>query len=204
MEYPVFVSAGTSFKYEMEKSIIDENTSLFGYDLYGALKTAFDPIARYYAYTYGIRGGILRPFFVYGIRDNTNKLLIALINAERNNKFQLTPGYQELGYVYVGGVPRTFIMAAERSYNKENVYDVFNVGSPNASSLKTVENTILSMLNEPPKVWWGARDYPDKEIIYLRADITKAKNCLGWFPGYSLEDGLKEMVNYYTKGDKEA
>jgi len=37
----------------------------------------------------------------------------------------------------------------------------------------------------------------DEELPYLRGDCTKAKDCLGWVPEYTVEDMICEMVDFW-------
>ena len=43
----------------------------------------------------------------------------------------------------------------------------------------------------------GKSDIIEKLSTPLRVDISKAKELLGWYPEQSLEDGLKETVEWF-------
>ena len=196
------VYAGTSFEYGRDRMFQSTTDDLRPYDLYAALKLASEDVIKFYVDKYGINAAVLRPFFVFGYRDNPRKLLPYVIRLALKGSvdIDLTAGEQELDYVYVKDVADAFILASQRLWEgKLRGFSAFNVGRGETVRLRDMMGILQNILGTTLNIAWGKRQYADDEIMYLRADISASVNYLHWKPSYTIEEGLREMVNYYRK-----
>ena len=75
----------------------------------------------------------------------------------------------------------------------------FNVGHPEIRRMKDVAELIVKMLGSSSKiVFHSPLPYTAKQGV---ADITLAKEKLGWFPVIPLEEGLRRTIDY-MKGSR--
>ncbi len=196
------VYAGTSFEYGRSRMFQSPSDDLRPYDLYAALKLASEDVIRFYVDKYDMNAVVLRPFFVFGYRDNPNKLLPYVIRLaiKGDVDIDLTAGDQELDYVYVKDVANAFILASQRLWEgKLRGFNAFNVGRGETIRLKDMMSILQNILGTTLNIAWGKRKYADDEIMYLRADISASINYLHWKPSYTIEGGLREMVDYYRR-----
>ncbi|HKO60185.1 MAG TPA: GDP-mannose 4,6-dehydratase, partial [Pyrinomonadaceae bacterium] len=74
----------------------------------------------------------------------------------------------------------------------------FNLGTGSEISIGELAATILkSMRKDLPVVSENQRVRPvNSEVERLCADASKARNVLGWEPSYSLEQGLRQTIEW--------
>ncbi|MFA5126569.1 MAG: GDP-mannose 4,6-dehydratase [Patescibacteria group bacterium] len=76
-----------------------------------------------------------------------------------------------------------------------DVKEPINLGSEKPYTLTAVAETVIRLTNSSSKIAYGDQfAYSNQPTI---PDISRAKNELNWFPLVSLEDGLKQAVEYY-------
>ncbi len=131
----------------------------------------------------------LRYFNVYGPRQSSGDSYSAVIGTFlRNRKKEITSviygdGYQTRDFTWVNDVVRANILAAESG--KVGRGEVINIGSGQNSSINFLSVIIGgSYYNKPARAG---------ESRHTLADITKAKDLLGWEPTVTLEDGISEL-----------
>ena len=92
------------------------------------------------------------------------------------------------GYLHLG---------AKLYENPVEYCEGWNFG-PNENTAMTVEEIVLKSIN-----LWESGNYkiiPEKilkEADFLRLDITKAKELLGWKPVYNINQALEKTINWY-------
>jgi len=75
-----------------------------------------------------------------------------------------------------------------------------NLGSGEGVSIKKlVEIVVSNMKTKPEVVWDTSKPTGDKKRLM---DITRAKTLLGFEPAVSIEDGIKEVMEWY-EGNKD-
>jgi len=90
-----------------------------------------------------------------------------------------------------------FVEAIEMIIQKQDTYDVFNVGSNKVYSVNEVLHTMKRLVgNENPVEYVSGKP---SMIPVRRIDSNKIKNILGWEAKTSLEEGLKKTYDWYTE-----
>ena len=77
---------------------------------------------------------------------------------------------------------------------KDDFYDVFNVGTGNGNTVLEVIRTFEKVNEVKVNYVIGARRAGD--IVKIWADTAKINNVLNWHPSYSLEDSLRDSWNW--------
>lgn len=103
-------------------------------------------------------------------------------------------GNQVRDFVFVDDIVQANIKAME--YNN-SVFEIFNIGSGTETSIKKLAETILRLTNSTSKIVFKPSRPGD--IVYSRADVSKAEQILKWKAKTSLEDGLKETILFYKQ-----
>ncbi len=199
----IFASTGGAIYGEQDYFPADEQHPLRPLSPYGITKLATEKYLFYYFSVHGIQHVILRYANIYGPRQNphgeagvvaifTNKMLAGeqpVINGD---------GKQTRDYVFVGDVVRANVLAL--SHDKT---DIFNIGT----GIETDVNTLFHHLKKFTGSACEEKHAPAKAGEQLRSviDHSKAKKILGWQPETSLEEGLKQTVEFFltAKGAKE-
>lgn len=141
-----------------------------------------------FARMYGLPGISLRFFNVYGSRmdpDGGYALVIPKFLAMRSRGESLTitgDGEQTRDFTHVSDVVRACLLTLESQRIMQG--EVINIGSGRNTSMNHIADLI-----------GGERAYiPARvESRNTRADITKAKELLGWEPSITLEQGVAEL-----------
>lgn len=103
-------------------------------------------------------------------------------------------GNQVRDFVFVSDIVRANIKAME--YNGVS-FEIFNIGSGIETSIKELAEKIIQLTNSSSKIVYKSPRLGD--ILYSRADVSKAEHILGWKAEVSLEDGLRKTIAFYKK-----
>jgi len=170
------------------------------YTLYGAAKMANELMCRSYSQMYDLKFNICRYFNIYGPRmDTEGKYTEVLIRwyrliKEGNQPLIYGDGRQTMDFVYVEDVAHATVLAMKA----ETINDVFNVASSKETSLEELCFTLLDVMESKltPKYISLPEDRKKVEVMRRLADITKAKEQLGFEPQVDIKEGLKYLVEW--------
>lgn len=155
---------------------------------YGVTKLAAEQLALLYAGNYGLLVVALRLFSVYGPRQRPDMgfnmfFRSALAGAPLNI---LGDGRQTRDFTYVGDVVTALLSAA----GADGVTgEVINVGGGHSASLVDVLDLFERIIGHPIEKRFGAPMKGDAR--HTAADISKARELLGYAPAVGLEEGLR-------------
>jgi dTDP-L-rhamnose 4-epimerase len=147
----------------------------------------------------GIPTVALRLFNVYGSRQAlsnpyTGVLAIfasRLLNGRRPIVFE--DGLQRRDFVSVHDVVRAFAAALGRD---EAVGSVINVGSGRSSSVREVAERLAAVLGREDLEPEVVQQYRVGDIRHCFADISRARELLGYEPFVALDDGLSRLAGW--------
>ena len=141
----------------------------------------------------------MRFFNVYGTRQSLSNpytgVLAIFASRFLNDKAPLIfeDGYQKRDFVHVSDVARACALALETpSANGE----VFNVGSGNAYTIRDIAGRLAEVMGKEKIIPEITYKYRAGDIRHCFADISKAKDLLGFTPKISLKEGLKELSEW--------
>ena len=155
---------------------------------------------------YGMEGVALRLFNVYGpgqalSNPYTGVLAIfasRLHNGQRPMVFE--DGEQRRDFVHVEDVARAFLLALE---HEDAPDQVFNIGSGRDVSIRQVADALaaaMGMTDLAPEVMGKART---GDIRHCFADISLARDMLGFEPVRSFDDSLGELAEWVRAQEAE-
>jgi len=182
---------------EPEYTPIDEKHPLNPISPYGASKLAGEKLGFAYYHTYGIPFVSMRIFNTYGPRQPRYVMFDFLKKLRTNpNKLEvLGTGEQVRDYCYVTDVTNAFILAAE---NENAVGEAFNVAGGNPITIKELAELMVKILglDRNTEIYYTGKSWKG-DIVKLVADISKAKNKLGFRPEVSLEEGIIRLKDWF-------
>lgn len=166
--------------------------------LYGAAKLFNESLARSFHEMYGLGYVALRYFNVYGprmdIRGQHTEVLIRWIEriAAGEPPLILGDGTQTMDFVHVRDVANANVLAASSEVTDE----VLNVGSGVETSLDELALALLRVMDSDLEAEHG----PERAVNPVPrrlADTAKARRLLGFEARVGLEQGLRELVEWW-------
>jgi GDP-L-fucose synthase len=141
---------------------------------------------------------IVRPANVYGPYDNfdpNNAMVIpSLIKRALDGENPLTvwgDGSPIRDFIHAKDVARGMLLALEKGVGQP-----INLGSGTGVRIKEIVEIIVNNMKIKPKVVWDtSKPSGDKKRLM---DISRAK-AIGFQPMISIEDGIKEVMNWYQE-----
>ena len=175
----------------------------FAISPYAATKKANEVMAHVYHKLNKMNIIMLRFFTVYGPKQRPDLAInkFTRLMLEGNKIPMYGDGSTSRDYTYVEDIVDGICKSCDYVVNNDNVYEILNLGSNNPISLKEMINTIGEVLNITPEIDVLPMQPGDVDRTY--ADITKAKNLLGYEPKTTFKEGIKEFVNWYRKNNQE-
>ncbi|HJT31964.1 MAG TPA: SDR family oxidoreductase [Pirellulales bacterium] len=167
---------------------------------YGAAKLAAELYCHAFTATYGFETVALRYFNVFGPRQDPNSpysaviplFLTALLAGKRPTVYG--DGGQSRDFTFVANVVHGNLLAADAPGAAGRVFNVANGRSTSLLSLLNQLNRLLGTTIEPIHAPPRAGD-----IRESLADISAAREVLGYEPQVDFEEGLKRSVGYYRE-----
>ena len=178
-----------------EKNPIKETDKINPNNPYAKSKYMAEELCEFYAKQFGVKVSIIRPFNVYGAGQKESFLIPQIIghamNEESIRVLDLAPMRD---YIYL----EDLLEAIYLTVKKVQEYDVFNVGSGISYSVGEVIDMVQRILGSNKSVECKNQTRRN-ELNNVVADITHAKEVLGWEPAHTLEQGLAEMIGELKK-----
>ena len=172
---------------------IDENHKLNGFNPYAHSKIIGEQLCEKYSIFFGLPIIIFRPFNIYGYGQAKNFLIPEAIEKSLKGKpFELLDSSPKRDMIYIDDLVDAFILAVESNIKNE----IFNIGSGVSYSVDQMVKMIFNCILNKVKVTYKNEARPN-EVDNVIADISKAKNLLGWEPQTHLEEGIKKTVSIY-------
>ncbi|ERI90768.1 NAD dependent epimerase/dehydratase family protein [Clostridiales bacterium oral taxon 876 str. F0540] len=176
---------------------IDEKHPMQGQSPYSASKISADKMAESFYKSFNVPVATIRPFNTYGPRQSARAVIPTIISQILSGKTELKLGSltPTRDFNYVKDTANAFIKVAE---SDSTIGEVVNAGSNYEISIGDTVRKIIEIIGKDVKVICDEeRLRPEKsEVNRLWADNKKIKELTGWEPIYSLEQGLKETVEW--------
>lgn len=166
---------------------------------YALTKRVDEEYGKLYYKLYGLDTYGLRYFNVFGRRQNPDGVYAAVI--PRFLKMLLNDeaptingdGKQSRDFTYIENVIEANIKACQASH--EAAGTAYNIAYGGREYLIDVYNSICELLDKNINPRYGEDRAGD--IKHSNADISKAKQMLGYNPKYDFMSGLKESIEWY-------
>lgn len=169
---------------------------------YAATKKANEVMGHVYHSLYKINIAFLRFFTVYGPRQRPdlaiNKFTRLVSNAEEIPMYG--DGSTSRDYTYIDDIIDGIIKTITWVEKNDNVYEIFNLGGSEPIKLINMIKSIERATGQTAKIKYLPMQSGDVNQTY--ADITKAKEVLGYNPLTSFDNGIKKFVEWYEKEKK--
>ena len=197
----VYISSGGAAYGEPERVPCVETDPINPICQYGASKHTVEHYLYMYHFNYGMNYTVLRYPNVFGPRQDphgeagvvaifTGKMLLGepvTINGD---------GEQTRDYVFVGECAYANYLAVTIDHPS----GVYNLGWGRPTSVNQIFTNLAVITEYKLPANYGPAKVGETRHIYL--DASKAKKGLGWAPTKTLEEGLRETVEYFKASEK--
>ena len=192
------VHAGSAEVYGKPETVpIEENHPLEPRSPYAAGKVASDRLMFAYYCTYGLPVVMPRFFGIYGPRQSIEKAIPKFILQIHNKKSPCVYGDGKQSRDYM------FVTDAADAYTRLGLADnvigqAMNIGTGIETDIATLARLIIKIMGAKIEPNFTGKINPG-EAGRLVCNPSKGMKMLNWKPTVSLEDGLKQTVDYYLK-----
>ncbi len=186
---------------EAEKLPYDETTPLCGRHPYDVSKSCADLIAQSYAATYGTPVAITRCGNFYGPGDlNWNRIVPGTIRSVLRGERPVirSDGLNVRDYFHVEDGAAAYLLLAEKLAADPALRgEAFNFSNETQVTVLELVRKLLGLMGSPLEP--DVRNEASHEIRHQSLSAAKARRELGWRPLYTLDEGLRKTVQWYTE-----
>ena len=189
-----FLGAGTCSEYEYKYGYLSEDiTSTNPGTLYGNGKNAVYNLAKIFCSQNDIKFKWPRIFNLYGPNEKSQRLMPSVINScLKGEDVKVSDCLKFQDYLHVEDTARGIVDVLE-----SEIEGAVNICSGKPVQLREIVNKIAEYTNFTGQILWGAipAAFGDDLVV---GNNEKLKS-IGWKPKYSLEDGLKQTINWWRE-----
>lgn len=197
-------------QYECKKFILASTSSIYGENPpyptpetassseplqpYAASKKGAEALAHSYHHLYGIDVSVLRYFTVYGPAGRPDLAMFRFVQWITEGKpVRINgDGRQSRGFTYVDDIARGTIAAL-----KPLGYEIINLGGHEVITINELVAMIEELTGRRANVQYGPPNLADMFTNW--ADVSKAREILGWNPQVHLREGLNHLIRWYNE-----
>ena len=193
-----FVFASSSSVYGVNKRVPWSETDhvLLPISPYAGTKVSCELMGHVYAHLFDVRFVALRFFTVYGPRQRPDLAIhkFARMMLEGSPIPVYGDGSTRRDYTYIDDIVRGVIAAMH--YDRSR-YDVINLGNSRTVSLIEMISALEEALNKRAELSFEPEQPGDVPVTY--ADVSKAKELLGYEPKVPFDAGIRNFVSWLRK-----
>ena len=161
---------------------------------YTASKIGGEALVWAYGRCYGLRHIITRFSNVYGMYDDSVRVVPQFIRQARANQPLTIFGEKKcLDFTYIDDAVAGILLCLDRFDDVKN--DTFNIATGTASTILRLAESIKELTGSKSVI--DLRESRTGEVISYTANIAKAKEKLGYDPKVGFEEGVKKAVEWY-------
>jgi nucleoside-diphosphate-sugar epimerase len=164
---------------------------------YAASKKGAEALAHSYHHLYDIDVTIVRYFTVYGPAGRPDLAIFRFVKwIMEGEPIRINgDGNQSRGFTYVDDIARGTIAAL-----KPLGYEVINLGGHEVISINGLVELVEDLTGKKANVQYGPPNLAD--MFMNQANVTKAREMLGWNPQVNLREGIGNLIEWY-KAERE-
>jgi CDP-glucose 4,6-dehydratase len=178
-----------------------EDAPVRGRNPYDVSKSCADLISQMYAKTYELPVTVTRCGNFFGGGDlNWNRLVPGTVRSVLRGERPVirSDGRYTRDYLYVDDGARAYLMLAEQMAARPALAgEVFNFSYECRMTVLELVARLLAVMGSELEP--DIRNEASNEIRDQYLDATKARAVLGWTPAFTLDAGLRETVDWYTR-----
>ena len=191
-----FILASTSSIYGENAPYPTDETASSDRPLqpYSASKKGAEAECHAYHYLYDIDVTIFRYFTVYGPAGRPDMAIYRFVKwiTEGEPILLNGDGNQTRGFTYVDDIARGTILGL-----KKVGYEIMNLGGHESISINDLIRKLEGLIGKKAVI--EHRPVVKADMLANLADVSKARQILGWDPQVDLDEGLRRTVDWYLQ-----
>lgn len=195
INHVIFASTSSIYGLNKDMPFTEEQNVSTPITIYSASKRGCELLGHVYHHLFGINFTALRFFTVYGPYGRPDMALFkfteAILKDEPIDVYN--NGNMERDFTYVTDIVQGFVKAL----NKPMGFQVINLGGGNPIKLMDFIRLIEENLGKKAKINFLPMQPGDVQKTF--ANITKAKELLGYQPEVNISEGVKNFLGWYLK-----
>jgi UDP-glucuronate 4-epimerase len=189
----IFASSSSVYGENQRVPFSEKDLDIQPISPYGATKRAGELLCYSYHHLYRFDIACLRIFTAYGPRQRPEMAIHKFTRMiDRGEPLPLFgDGSSRRDYTYIDDLIDGIAAIIER----HGGFEVYNLGESRTTSLDELIELIEKTLGKKARV--DRLEFQPGDVSITYADITKAKQMLGYRPGVDMEEGIKRFVEWY-------
>jgi nucleoside-diphosphate-sugar epimerase len=184
---------GTCFEYDHRYGYLSESTPTAPWTLYGTAKRSTSLMAGQLASDRDVSFSWLRLFYQYGPYEYSQRLVPHVIRSLlRGEVAEIGSGAEIRDFLHVADVGSAIAEAV-----LSDCTGAINIGSGQPISVRDLVSEIAQQLDAEELVRFGARPDSPSNPPFICANNSRLVAEVGWHPRYTLEDGLRETIEWW-------
>lgn len=198
-KFKLFINTGSSSEYGIKEKSMKESDLSIPINDYGVTKAAATMLCSKIAKSEKLPIITYRLFSPYGYYEERTRLIPSIILNILNNKpVNLSSPTNVRDFIFIEDVISAYLKAVNHIFNQG---EIFNIGSGKQHNINEVVNTVLQITKNSPKIAWGTVKKQSRQVEpkSWKADITKVKKEMKWYPNNNFHDGLLKTVSWFRE-----
>lgn len=163
---------------------------------YTASKVGGEALVESYARCYGVDHVTFRFSNVYGMYDDSERVVpLFFRKAKANEPLTIFGGEKCLDFTYIDDTVDGIVKALENFETAKNT--TYNLAFGEGTTIVHLAERMKELLGSTSELKVG--NARTGEVTRYIADISKAQKTFGYAPKTSFEEGIKKSVEWYTK-----
>jgi len=163
---------------------------------YGASKLGGEALIYAYKKSYGINFIVVRFSNVYGMYDDSDRVIPLFIKLTKENKNITIYGKEKLlDFIYIDDAISGVLKCVDKFDVVEN--EVFNIASGKGIPIVELAN-LIKEYNKKSKSKIIVKENRTGEVIKFIADISKAEKKLNFKPANTIIEGIIKTIKWYN------
>lgn len=191
----IFASSSSVYGENQRVPFSEDDLDIQPISPYGATKRAGELLCYSYHHLYGMNIACLRIFTAYGPRQRPEMAIHKFTRLiDRGEKISIYgDGSSRRDYTYIDDLIEGMLTVIHHNRG----FEIYNLGESQTTPLRKLVQLIEEALGKKANVEMVELQPGDVSITY--ANITRAKQRLGYHPKIDIKEGIKRFVEWYNK-----
>ena len=199
VKHLVFASSSSVYGDSKQFPLSEEEECKKPLSLYGASKLFNELTAYSYFHLFNISSIGLRFFTVYGPWGRPDMALFKFTkNILEGKKIDVyNKGNHSRSFTYIDDIVDAIELLLKKYINKNNYYEILNIGGEKSINLMSFINIIESKLDLKAEINFMPKQLGDVEKT--ESDCSKIASLVNYKPKVCIEDGISNFIDWYKE-----